>query len=105
MAKRFLSGIDSPYVKNLDPPLFPKDAVNKEYVDNITKGRYMKRLIDEVDDNILYIGEAAPGSADDESVWAIRKVQFIGDDIAITWANSVNTYNNRWDMRLNYTYN
>jgi len=33
MARRFLSGIDAEFVKNLEDPLLPLDAVNKQYVD------------------------------------------------------------------------
>jgi hypothetical protein len=104
MAKRFLSGINTEYVTGLENPLLPADATNKQYVDNLINRKYMKKYVDEINKNLLYIGEANPGSADNAPVWAISRVVFDGDDVEITWANATNSFTNVWDDRLTYTY-
>ncbi len=38
MARKFLSGIDSKFVKNLDDPLLPLDAANRQWVLGLLNG-------------------------------------------------------------------
>lgn len=104
MTKRFLSGVSSDYVTGLEGPLLPSDATNKQYVDNLINRKYMKKFIDEINKDLLYIGEAEPGTDPASALWAIQRVVFDGDDVEIKWANATNGFTNVWDDRLTYTY-
>lgn len=129
MARKFLTGIISKFITGLDDPILPTDAVNKKWVDpklvpsgGLYKQRLikssdidyeyewadeddrMKKIVDEIDSTLMYIGSAQPGTTNNSSTWSIQKIEFLGDDIFITWANSVNTFTNIWDDRLTYTY-
>lgn len=129
MSRKFLTSIIAKVLTGLDDPILPLDAVNKQWVDPKlvpNGGTYkqtlkkssnvdyeyewadeddrMKKIIDEINKNLMYIGTAQPGSATSAAVWAIQRVQFIGDDTFIYWANSVNTFTNTWDDRLTYSY-
>lgn len=54
--------------------------------------------------NILYVGYAAPGTADGGFTWAIKRVQTVGDELRTEWANGVSTYTHSWSLRTGYTY-
>lgn len=65
---------------------------------------YAKR-IDFISDNLIYKGEALPGSSESAPVWRIHKVTLATDsDVAETWADGVSTYTKVWDQRLTYNY-
>ena len=102
MAKRFLNGIWVETITITDEPINGTDGANKDYVDG---DKYMKKLIDEIDSTTMYVGVSVPGSLESEPVWAIKRIQFLLEDIEIKWADSVNTYTKVWDDRLSYTYN
>lgn len=56
-------------------------------------------------DKIIYLGEAAPGSAKSAAAWAIKKFIYSGNDVIdILWANGQNTKTFIWDNRASYTY-
>ena len=59
--------------------------------------------LDDVGGTVLYIGEAAAGSATSSGVWRIKKVTFTGDDISVQWAGA-GDFVLTWDNRLSYTY-
>lgn len=62
------------------------------------------RLID-TDGDYKYIGEADPGSSESDSVWRIKRVEFlVGDDIEILWADGTADFTKTWDNRATYTY-
>ena len=61
------------------------------------------RLID-TENNYIYIGEASPGSATSEAVWRIKRVEEIGDDYNILWADGTANLDKIWDNRLTFTY-
>lgn len=54
--------------------------------------------------DILYVGKAAPGSADSASVWQIKRVTIVGDSVHIEWANGDSLFDNVWDNRENLSY-
>lgn len=59
-----------------------------------------------VDLKYIYIGTASAGSADDEPVWNIRRIE-IGNDgnfKEILWANGNELYNCKWSDRLTLEY-
>ena len=59
---------------------------------------------DFVGEDIIYQGEAAPGSLPSDPVWRIRKVVFIGDDSFKYWADGDSLFDNVWDNRLSLDY-
>ena len=62
------------------------------------------RLID-TESDYKYVGEALPGSAEDSSVWRIKRVEFLeGDDIEIKWAEGTSSFDKLWTNRTSYTY-
>jgi hypothetical protein len=54
--------------------------------------------------NTHYIGYANAGSATSGTVWAIKKVVEVGNDVTITWADGTKDFNNIWNDRLTLTY-
>lgn len=59
--------------------------------------------VDDVGGGVVYIGQAAAGSATSSSVWRIKKATFTGDDVVIQWA-STGSFSLIWDNRLSYSY-
>ena len=68
--------------------------------------RYEKES-DFVGENIIYRGEAAPGSSRSASVWRLWAITFAESDgdISESWADGSEAFNKVWDDRLTYTYN
>lgn len=52
---------------------------------------------------ILYLGQAAPGSATSAAVWRIQKINTTSG-VAITWADGAATFTQVWDNRASLTY-
>ena len=59
---------------------------------------------DFVGDDVLYRGEAVPGSSESATVWRICKVTFSGDDVNKQWANGNADFVNMWSLRLTLSY-
>lgn len=76
-----------------------------EFIQTIQAGVEVQynRLID-VDGNFTYIGEAVPGTATSAPLWRIKRVEQVGADINILWANGSSDLNKIWTDRLTYTY-
>ena len=64
---------------------------------------YAKR-VDFVDQDIIYKGEAAPGSTEDAQSWRIKKITFVGEDIKEEWAEGTIDFNKIWSSRTSYIY-
>ena len=64
---------------------------------------YAKR-VDFVDQDIIYKGEAAPGSTEDAQSWRIKKITFVGEDIKEEWAEGTIDFNKIWSYRTSYIY-
>ena len=64
---------------------------------------YAKR-VDFVDSDIIYKGEAAPGSTEDAQSWRIKKITFVGEDIKEEWAEGTAEFNKVWSSRESYNY-
>jgi len=63
--------------------------------------------IDFINDDLLYRGEAEPGTALNANAWRIRKITIDNDgegDIATVWADGNNDFDNIWDNRLGLSY-
>ena len=61
------------------------------------------KLID-VEGDFTYIGEAIPGTAQSASSWRIKRIEQIGTDYNILWANGSSEFDKTWNDRLTYTY-
>lgn len=59
---------------------------------------------DFVGDDVIYKGEAVPGSSEADAVWRICKVTFTGDDIEKQWANGNADFANSWTSRATLGY-
>lgn len=65
---------------------------------------YSKR-VDFIDDNLLYRGEAPPGTPTNAASWRLRKVTIgIDGDVTEEWASGNSLFNKVWDDRLIYSY-
>ena len=59
---------------------------------------------DDVGGNISYLGEAAPGSATSAAAWRIRHLDMSSGDLAVTWADGNDSFDNIWNNRLSLSY-
>lgn len=64
---------------------------------------YAKRT-DFVGENLIYKGEALPGSLESASVWRISRLTIIGDDIIEEWANGTAEFAAAWSERASFAY-
>lgn len=61
--------------------------------------------IDEVTENLTYIGLCAPGcDSPDRSVWSICRIQKTGNITYIMWAQGQCAFNLQFSERENYEY-
>ena len=89
------------------------DAVKKKFVardlvafiNSIQTGVEVQynKLID-VSGNYTYIGEALPGTSTSSSNWRIKRIEQIGTDYNILWANGSSDFDKTWNDRITYTY-
>ncbi len=63
---------------------------------------YAKR-VDFVGDDVVYRGEAEPGSNESDPVWRIEKIVFTGEDMASMWAAGA-AFSSSWTNRYTLTY-
>lgn len=61
-------------------------------------------LLDQVDANTMYIGEAIPGTAASAASWRIRKLLTAGAVTSILYANGDPSFSHIWDNRASLTY-
>lgn len=59
--------------------------------------------VDDVGGDVLYVGEALPGSSEASELWRIKKISG-ASDITITWAEGNASFNKAWQQRLSYSY-
>jgi len=62
------------------------------------------RVDDTTDENVIYLGEAAVGSAEDASAWRIKKID-MNVGVITKWAEGVSTLTHKWSdhTTLNYS--
>lgn len=65
--------------------------------------KYTKR-IDFVGNDVIYKGEAAPGTLQDAPNWRIRRLTIINEDIIEEWADGTAEMNKVWSSRDTYSY-
>jgi len=65
----------------------------------------LKQRMTYTGDNIIYLGQAKPGKAEDANAWQILKMTYDGDNITdVDFANSDNEFVYKWSLRTTYTY-
>lgn len=64
----------------------------------------MSLLIDEVDTNTTYVGEAVVGTTASEAKWRIRKVFINGTNTTVLYADGNANWDNVWDDRESLSY-
>lgn len=64
---------------------------------------YAKRT-DFVGDDVIYKGEARPGTLDAEPAWRISRITLVGDDAAEQWAGGTAEFVHAWSAREGYAY-
>lgn len=70
------------------------------------RGGYERR-IEVVSEFVIYRGEAAPGSLDDDPVWRVRRIDITYGSPATSvssWAGNSPEFTRRWSARETYTY-
>lgn len=60
--------------------------------------------IDEVSATLTYIGEAPTGASSNSPVWRISRIQTLGTETTIQYANGNTNWNSVWDDRASLTY-
>lgn len=81
--------------------------INGSLVDEqiIQSKEYFEALrIDEISDNLVYIGYADIGTLDGAPDWAIKRLQKTGVVTSVQWADGNQNYDNIWDDRASLTY-
>ena len=70
-----------------------------------TDERRYTRMIEYSGDNPEYIGEAVPGSSEDDAVWRIQYIEYSGSNpTSVKWAEGTEKFTNKWSDRSSYTY-
>lgn len=64
----------------------------------------LKIIVDEVDANTLYLGEANFGTGLDEAGWRIKKIVTAGTITTISIANGVDRFDQIWNDRVSLSY-
>ena len=77
----------------------PAGEITATIVSEIYTIRY-----DDVGSGVAYVGEAVPGTALNAALWRIKKIAETGDDIAITYADGNDNFDNIWNNRLSIVY-
>ena len=56
--------------------------------------------------NVVYIGEAQPGTSTSSPNWRIKKLTYDSNNMVtdIKWAGGTNAFDKTWDDRASYTY-
>jgi YD repeat-containing protein len=80
----------------------------REYLDKLVRGenKYTQKMENNASGNVVYFGEAEPGTATSASGWRIRKFTYDGNGAItdIQWADNETGFVKSWDNRASYTY-
>lgn len=77
------------------------------YIDNATEEEMFAQQVDFVTNDLIYRAEAVPGTATSAASWRIRKIDIDNaskGDIATTWADGNDNFDNVWDDRAILSY-
>ena len=77
------------------------------YIDNATEEEMFAQQVDFVTKDLIFRAEAAPGTATSAALWRIRRLDIDNaskGDVATTWADGNDNFDNVWDDRAILTY-
>lgn len=77
------------------------------YIDTQTEEEMFAQQVDFINDDLLYRGEAVPGTATSAALWRIRRITIDNSgegDVVTTWAGGTADFDKIWDNRLGLTY-
>jgi hypothetical protein len=60
--------------------------------------------VDFIGEDLLYRGEAAPGSAESAAVWRIKRITIVSEDVTYLWALGTAAFNQQWTNRASLSY-
>lgn len=103
---------------NVDGHLIWNSNILKGYTYNVFKGEFEVTsdtqgsitpsnpilLVDNQSSSLIYIGEAEINTAKTEAKWQIKKVEIIGTETSITFADADDKYDNIWNDRGSLIY-
>lgn len=86
------------------PTLVASPPVYQVYPESLVA--YATRVDFDDVNNLIYKGEAVPGSDQADSVWRVRRLSFVGadEDVVEEWAGGTASFDKVWDDRLTLTY-
>lgn len=85
---------------------FRRCDITGEVGEDETEPQYTQELEYDISNNPIFIGEAEPGTATNESGWRVRKITYdgSGNAIRVEWASSTDDFDKIWDQRATYVY-
>lgn len=62
--------------------------------------------VDFVGDDLIYKGQASPGTLDSENGWRVQEITFVGadEDVVIKWSAGNSNFDKVWDDHLGAVY-
>ncbi len=85
-----------------DPPRLPNNATPDLTVD---LGAGLTKKMEYSGGQIIYLGQAQPGTLSSELGWQIQKFTYSGSDLTdVQFANGSRGFNFEYDERASYTY-
>lgn len=82
---------------------FVETATGETAVRSAEGNNALRYAVDSGDGDVFYVGTAPIGSAEDDEVWRIMKVDE-SSGVSITWADSDANADNKWSDRESLTY-
>lgn len=69
------------------------------------KKMYAVRYENDSNGNVIYAGEAVPGSPENKDLWRIKKFTYENNFVTTTdWADGITTFTKKWEKRAEYRY-
>lgn len=59
---------------------------------------------DDATSTVTYIGKAYVGASDSDNVWQIQRIEVVGTENVIKWADGNTKFDNVWDDRASLSY-
>lgn len=97
-------GNERPIGTNTAPIRYPTEGTNSYGRESQITKYEAPTLIDEVSDNLIYLGWADAGTLESDPKWKIRRIRRIGTVWDLKYANGNEFYRNVWNDRLTLTY-
>jgi hypothetical protein len=96
-----------PFVDSMgrQKPAKVRDEDQRLEVHIMSEKEFTVRTEYDSESNLIYYGEAEPGSLESEARWRIKKMTWSGSNLVdIKWANGDTLFTKIWDNRVTYNY-